>query len=220
MLRGLLVILAFFLLLDVRTVGASSHEPVKAKKPECLAGAICFSGEISAGKEFRKAINEHMEFVLIPQSNSGWDIEIVPGPQESGCDKSMGFGFASVVTAPYRYHSALNINMSYGISAEDEVSSSPRDFNFVMNCKDEKTEADRLSIILWPYNFSDREVDRAQNELGSSPQGTALLWITDSKVSHASDTADEKSGTIEWMRFVVEIKLPKTTSPKPHSSKH
>jgi hypothetical protein len=46
------------------------------------------------------------------------------------------------------------------------------------------------------------------SELGSSAKGKGRLWITDSKISHSGDTADDKSGTIEWMKFSVEIRLP------------
>jgi hypothetical protein len=38
--------------------------------------------------------------------------------------------------------------------------------------------------------------------------GTGRLWITDSKISHSSDTP-EKLGKIQWMAFSVEIRLPR-----------
>jgi hypothetical protein len=180
---------------------AASGNAHSANKPACSAGAICFSGEVSAGKEFRKTINDQLGFVLKP-AEPGWTIQVVPRA-EAGCDE-----FATVVTGPYRYHSDLDIDMSYGTSAEDEVSWSPRRFSFVTNCKDYRTEWDRLQIVLWPYSFTVREVNKAQAELGSSPLGRGRLWITGSKITHTSDTPDDKLGTIEWMRFTVEIRLP------------
>jgi hypothetical protein len=35
-------------------------------KPVCSQGAICFSGEVSAGEEFRKELNSQLDFVLKP----------------------------------------------------------------------------------------------------------------------------------------------------------
>ena len=62
-------------------------------KPVCAPGAICFSGEISEGEEFRKALNNELEFVL----ERGWTITVVPKRPEGDCRE-----FASVVNAPYR----------------------------------------------------------------------------------------------------------------------
>lgn len=141
-----------------------------AKTPLCSTKTICLSGELSKGNEFHQAIDDKLELVLEPErdTETGWNIRVVPRRKEPDCDE-----FAVVVTPPYRFHSLLDIDTSYGISAEDEVTSSPRDFNFVTNCKDSKTEFDRLQIVLWPYSFSKQEVREALAKLGSSPLGRA-----------------------------------------------
>ena len=136
-------------------------------------------------------------------------IKIIPLHPQPQCDE-----FASVLTPPYRYHSALDIDMSYGVSAEEEIAESPRQFSFVTNCRDYKTELDRLQIVLWPYSFTEQQVNKATADLGTSPHGTGRLWITDSKISHAADNADNKLGNIEWMRFTVEIRLPNPSDPQ------
>jgi hypothetical protein len=64
-----------------------------ADKPVSSSGAICFSGEVSAGEEFRRTLNTELELVLEP----GWNIAIVPKRPEGDCHE-----FASVVNAPYR----------------------------------------------------------------------------------------------------------------------
>ena len=212
---NLLSAVVLLLLCEGQNASAISKGTINAMRPKCSPGAICFSGEIMAGKEFRKTLNEDMDFVLspqnaefvgLPQTDSGWNIEVVPSHMENGCDENSEFAY--LVTPPYRYHSELNIDMSYGTSAEEEVENSPRDFAFVMNCAEYKVESERLAIILWPGRSSKREVDEAYSKR-RAPVGTGLLWITDSKVSHESDTADYKVGTIKWMKFTVEIKLPK-----------
>jgi hypothetical protein len=164
---------------------------------------------VFAGKEFHKDLNDELAFDLQLQPNSRpfptgeWTNDIFPRQPENDCK-----GFASVVTPPYRYHNDLMIDTSYGFTAEEEVSASPRKFSFVTNCKDDSIESKRLEIVLWPYNWTEKEQNKALADLGSSPLGTGRLWITDSRISHSKDTPDDKLGNIEWMRFTVEIRLP------------
>jgi len=179
-----------------------THAAVKKpgqSRPECSPDAICFGGEVSAGQEFRKLLNAELEFVLQPS----WTIAVTPKHAEGDCQE-----FASVVNAPYRAHRDLNIDVSYGWSAEAEVSASPRQFRFVRNCVDYRTEFERLNAVLWPYTVSPAKYEEALAKLGTSPLGKGRLWITDSRVSHADDTPDKKLGKIEWMKFSVEIALP------------
>ena len=169
-----------------------------ADKPVCRTGAICFSGVVSAGKEFHKDLNSELEFVLA----GGWTIAIAPKRPEKDCDE-----FASVVNAPYRAHQQLYIDTSYGWTAEEEVSTSPREFEFVTNCTDERVEAGRLSIVMWPYTATQEKYEEAMAKLGTSPLGHGRMWITGSTISHKDDTANEKLGKIERMTFSVEITL-------------
>ena len=172
-------------------------------KPACSPGAICFSGEVSAGREFRKELNSQLDFVLKP----GWLIAIGPRYPEGNCGDG---DFANVENPPYRAHREIYIDATYGWTAEQEVSASPREFNFVTNCADYRAESDRLSIVLWPYTAkSDKEYNEAMAKLGSVPLGKGRLWITGSKISHANDTADQNQGEIEWLQFSVEIVLPR-----------
>jgi len=178
-------------------------EPRKAPgtdKPTCLPGAICFSGKVSEGEEFRRTLNAELEFVLRPS----WNITIVPKQPESECQE-----FASVVNPPYRAHRDLYIDMSYGWTAEQEVSTSPREFRFVTNCADYRAESERLNIVMWPYTATPQNYEEALAKLGTSILGTGRLWITGSKTSHAGGTPDEQPGKIEWMTFSVEIRLPR-----------
>ena len=177
-----------------------------SETPVCSQRAICFSGEVSAGEEFRKALNADLEFVLKP----GWNIAIVPKRTEDNCDE-----FASVVNSPYRAHRDLYIDMSYGWTAEQEVSTSPREFRFVTNCADYRIENERLVIVLWPYTFAREQEEEASAKLGTSALGKGRLWITGSRISHAGDEPDEKLGKIEWMKFSVEIRLPHVATSSP-----
>jgi hypothetical protein len=171
-----------------------------AQSPVCALGAICFSGKVAAGQEFRHKLTPELEFGLQP----GWNIAIVPTRPQGDCRE-----FASVVNPPYRAHRSLYIDMSYGWTAEQEVSTSPREFDFVTNCADYHTESERLNIVLWPYTATKEKADEALAKLGTSPLGKGRLWITGSRITHAGDTAEDKSGRIEWMTFTVEIRLPR-----------
>jgi hypothetical protein len=79
----------------------------------------------------------------------------------------------------------------------------------VTNCADFRTESGRLNIVLWPYTASPGQAEEALAKLGSSPLGRGRLWITASRISHAGDSPDNKAGKIEWIRFSVEIMLPR-----------
>jgi hypothetical protein len=200
LLRAAFAIVAGGLMAHAQSAAKAPRKTPGAEKPVCAPGAICFSGRVSEGQEFRRALNDDLELVLAP----GWNITIVPTHSESGCDE-----FASVVNPPYRAHRDLYIDMSYGWSAEQEVSTSPREFSFVTNCADYKTEAERLDMVLWPYTTTKEKADEALAKLGTSPLGKGRLWITGSRISHDRDTAEDKGGRIEWMSFSVEIKLPR-----------
>lgn len=184
----------------------------RTDRPLCSPGAICFTGAVSEGQEFRKALTADLEFVLV----RGWHIAIVPrrpegvGPPSQGCDE-----FAAVVNGPYRAHRDLLIDVSYGWTAEQEVEASPRVFQFVTNCSDFRIEWERLMIALGSIPATPEQYANAMAQLGSSARGKGRLWITDSKVSHVEDGPEDqtpeglKLGKIKWIKFSAEIILPR-----------
>ena len=143
-----------------QTTPTSPHNSPASRKPVCSTEAICFSGEVFEGKAFHRSLKNDLEFAL----KAGWTIAIVPKHSADTCDE-----FASVVNAPYRQHRELDIDTSYGWTAEEETSSSPREFQFVTNCADYRTESERLNTVLWPYTATQRKYEEAMAKLGSSP---------------------------------------------------
>jgi hypothetical protein len=133
------------------------------------------------GQEFRRALNSDLEFVLEP----GWTIAIIPKQPVGECRE-----FAYAVNAPYHQHRDLDINVTYGWTAEDEVSASPRTFRFLTNCSDQQTEAERLDTVLWGGSVTRQKYDEALSKLGTSSLGQGSLWITDSRISHSGDTSE------------------------------
>jgi hypothetical protein len=182
--------------------------PVKApgtEKPVCSPGAICFSGRVSDGQSFYKPLNGDLSFALRGSRNDhGWSILIVPRRAEETCHE-----FTDVVNGPHHAHKEIWIDMSYGWAAETEVGMSPREFRFATNCGDYRTEYERLTIVLGATPVSEAKYDETLAKLGSLATGKGRLWITNSQISHAGDTDDDKTGKIEWMTFTVEIILPR-----------
>jgi len=175
------------------------------------AGPNHFSGRISRGEKFQTDIASGLKFVLLPTTNDpgaveGWTIRVSPkGDHPSECDD-----FVWVVMQPYRSYNARYLDTSYGTTAEEAAKYSPREFNFVLNCSDYKQEEERVNQLLWPYNYSEAQVEEAEERLGTSPQGKGRLWIRDYKVSPEQKAAgDVNLGQIDWITFDVEIEIPK-----------
>jgi len=144
---------------------------------------------------------------------TGWTIEVSPQglPSDPQCTY-----FAGVVTPPYRFQNARYFDTQYGTTAQEAVSASPREFSFVLNCADFKTERGRLDIVLWPYTYSKEKVDEALAKLGSSPLGKGRLWIKRYRITPGRKSgAGVDLGAIHWIRFKVEIKFPAGPSQQP-----
>lgn len=212
------------------TRGSLKANVIQAVAVALLCGSACgfcadekkeqtvrFTDEVAQGLEFRKEIDRGLNLVFKPDSMgagiTGWSIQVSPQsePSDSECSD-----LAWVVTPPFRFQNALYLDTSYGTTAQEAVQISPRDFNFVLNCDDYKTEYERVERVLWPGNYSKKEVDDALAKLGSIPHGTGRLWIRDSKYTPGDKTSDPvKLGEIHWIKFEVEIKFPEE-SLKPH----
>jgi hypothetical protein len=174
--------------------------------------SISFSGQVSQGQTFRKSIGHGLDFVLTPISGqqsgdlTGWTIGVSPQGQPSDPECK---DFAWVVTPPYRFGNALNLDTQYDRTAQEAVRASPREFSFVLNCSDLKTEQKRVERVLWPYTYSQQDVDEALAKLGSSPLGTGRLWIKGYRITPGRKTAASVDfGAIHWIKFKVEIKFP------------
>ncbi len=170
--------------------------------------SITFEGQAAEGQSYRKSIGPGLDFVLMPNQDwtTGWIIKILP--DDNSCDLSSG-DFLSIATPPYHFQNMRYLDTQYGITAQEAVRNSPREFSFVLNCADFETESKWLDLVIYPYIASKQEVDDALSKLGSSPLGKGRLWIEDSKITpgHTSDRAEDL-GAIHWIKFKVEVKFP------------
>jgi hypothetical protein len=187
----------FFVALSSLSAGSQDH-------------SIRFTGEASQDQAFRKSIGHGLDFVLMPASMgdgiTGWTIKVSPQgqPSDPKCTD-----FAWVVTPPYHFQNMLYLDTSYATTAQEAVRASPREFRFVLNCADFKTERKRVELAIYPSTASKQEVDEAMAKLGSTPLGTGRLWIKDYRITpgQKSDTGVDL-GVIHWIKFKVEIKFP------------
>jgi hypothetical protein len=193
-----LLLLFGALFVAFRSIPTSTHKPLLNHGNDCASGAICFSGEVSEGRDFRKMLTPELEFLLQP----GWKISIVPHPADEDCQD-----LVSILNALETGHVDASIDTSHDWTAEKEVRVSPRQFRFVTNCADYRAETERLNILRAP-NMPPRIHRETVASLWTSPLGFGRLWIVDSRISHAGDTPQQKLGRIEWLRFKVEIRLP------------
>ena len=159
-------------------------------KPECAESAICFSGEVREGEQFRKDINADLEFVLrLPG-----DFQVELTHAEGSC-KNLFW----VADPPFHGHRQTEIDAEYDWTAEQEVETSPREFRFATNCAAYQTL----------YNLEETDIDKYIANFKSLANGEGRLWITDSRVTHSHGNISKEQGAIEWIKFSVEIKLPK-----------
>jgi hypothetical protein len=195
MLRLMQKLTVLSLIIFCTVVGTAQNEktmPRKvpgASKPECARGSICFSGEIREGQRFRKDLNADLEFVLdLP---GGFRVEIKRA--EASC-KNLFW----VANPPFRAHHDTEIDAEYDWTAEQEVETSPREFRFATSCAAYRTL----------FDLSETDAEKYLANLKSLANGEGRLWITDSRVTHSHGLVGG-NGAVEWMKFSVEIKLPK-----------
>jgi hypothetical protein len=177
--------------------------------------SVTIVGEVTEGQTFRKSIGHGLDFVLMPSSwgddITGWTLEVSPQgkPTDPECDD-----FLWVVTPPYHFQNIRYLDTSYGTTAQEAVRVSPREFNFVLNCVDFKTESKRVDLVIYGSDASEKEVDEARAKLGSSPLGKGRLWIMDSKITPGHDSGPAQDlGAIHWIKFKVEIEFPAAAPP-------
>lgn len=172
--------------------------------------SVAFLGEATEGQTFRKNIGHGLAFVLMPDSMgggiTGWTIAISPQGKASDPDCE---DFLWVVTPPYHFQNVRYLDTQYGVTAQEAVRDSPREFSFVLNCADYETERKLGELAIYPSSESKQKVEEAQAKLGSSPLGKGRLWIEDSKITPGHDSATGQDlGAIHWIKFKVEIKFP------------
>jgi len=161
---------------------------------------VRISGEVKRGEAFTRDIGQNLEFALRPVPD-GWTITVsAKGVRPAGCDDLVW-----VATPPYRFFNQRYLDLSYATSPRQAVAMTPREFSFVLNCADYAVEEKRVTLLLWPNSATEAELQQARDKLGTSPLGKGRFFIRDSRIT---DPDGRNPGSIDWLRFDVELQLP------------
>ena len=162
-----------------------------------------FRGRVNAGQTYRVELSDALVFRLdadsLEANPPGWIIRVAP-PATSDDDYSM------VATPPYRFANARYVDTSYGVTAEQALAHTPRAFAFVASPADYASARRALDVLLWPYSFTDAQVDSAGAVLDALPAYPATFFIEGGEVS--APTPTYPVGRIEWMTFRLEACVP------------
>ena len=171
------------------------------------AQPVRFQGNVAAGSVFRKEIGHGLVFLLKP-TEGGWSIAVEPaaGLEGSGCKDN----FASVIGVPLRGFREVDLGPGYDNSAREAMALTPRDVDFVLTGEDCKREEERRNRLIWPSQYTQKEVEEAQAKFATSEAGKLVLKILDSKVAPSGTLVDCKDyGKVERMKFEVVVTFPK-----------
>lgn len=172
---------------------------LSAKNPR-----IEFTGEVSGGKLFERQIAQDLIFRLNPQAaQGGWFIEIVPKVPPPQQDEDAEFIW--VATPPYHFSNQRYLDTSYGTTATEAVAINVRDFNFVHTLDDYRIAANAVNMVIYPNNATDEEMARVRKDASRVMTGSGTLHILDSRITPGK--SDKDMGSIDWIRFRVELKL-------------
>jgi hypothetical protein len=114
--------------------------------------------EATVDHGFSREFGSGFTFWLKGQDVYAWTIEIT---HESAPDKDLIYP----VDPPYRLSNHRYIGPGYGESTRDSVRNTPRNFAFIYRLDDIGKAWDNLEKILWPYTFTEAEVQHAMNEV-------------------------------------------------------
>lgn len=171
---------------------------------------VSFTGEVSAGQTYERKFGAAIRFRLNPKpAQSGWFIEVIPDDQSSGYSE-----YVWVVNPPYHFNNVRYLDTSYGTSAKQAVEYSARDFNFVLNPEQYKRASDLVEMGVSSHPATDqrsqqqleKETDDAIRALEALPVAKGRLTILNSRIHEVPEK--NSSGSIEWLKFRVELHVP------------
>jgi hypothetical protein len=116
------------------------------------------------------------------------------------------------VNPPYRFSNRRSVGAGYGESARDSAKNTPRDLAFLYRPDDFEKAWNDLDRVLWPYSYTDAEVERAAGELTSFPTGELRFEILSVQFG-AGENRPRGGGREEFvntLKFRVTISWPRT----------
>jgi len=181
-------------------------ELAQASTTAAKLGKLHFSGEVSHGQEFRQAIGRDLFFVLDPLDD-GWTVSVFPAAQ---CTTEGHDDFVAVATEPFYGSNPRFVDTSDG---EQSLHSSPREFQFVLDCKSYTRESELVGTST-AANVPEKASAKAMAKLDTSAMGSGKLTILDSKLVKSGKGEDGNDlQQVDWLKFQVVIVLPGSQRP-------
>jgi len=169
--------------------------------PPCRAES--FSGRVVAGESHEISMTPALVFRLVADTMAsnppGWTIRVT-APNAPDDD------YAMVATPPYRWANPRYVDTGYGITAEQALANTPREFAFVATRGDYTRARASLEVLLWAYSYSPTQQASASGIMDALPAYPATFIIEDGETSPPSATY--ALGRIEWMAFRLDVCLP------------
>jgi len=159
-----------------------------------------FTGEVKRGQQFEKTFASEMVFRLEPYAgnDSGWTIRIAPGADSAASSVDC----IGAVETPSHGDAKLEIELP-----EDGVLQNAawklREFEFVGSSPDCKTAWSLMNVANYGNKLSANEREQASTKLGQIRTRHGKFSILDARSGPA--TAANQHGTLEWLKFEVDL---------------
>jgi len=177
---------------------------------EIVRESISFNGEVSRGQTFEKKLGQNLIFRLeyFDGDGEGWEIWV-------GDTAQSGHNYVRYTTPPYRglngntdimgWHFRNADNSGPRTSDDIPVPQEVKKFHFILNETDYETAGDSLKKLMWSYDYSEEEVDRAWEVHRQLQKATGVLTITHIELGNLV------AGEMAWInnfQFTTEFWLP------------
>jgi hypothetical protein len=175
--------------------------PVATAVPtESLQTGLKFIGEVKQGQQFEKTFASDMAFRLVPYAgnDSGWTIRIAPGADSAASSMDC----IGAVETPSHGDTKLEIEPP----ADGALQNSAwklREFEFVDSAPECKTAWSLMNDANYDSKLSAKEREQASTKLGQIPTKHGKFSILDARSGPA--TAANQHGTLEWLKFEVDL---------------
>jgi hypothetical protein len=177
------------------------------------ADTVRFSGEVKRGEQFRQAAGNNLIFALEPYAgnDSGWTIRLIPGSDA----KSVAMDCIGAVSEPLHGDKNLEIEPPEDLSKEP-MRWKPREFEFVPDSANCKSAWELMNLVYYPSKLTDEQRAEAGEKLGKIPTAHGKFTVIDSLLRPAGNPND--AGSIEWLKFEVELNFSASTGAGPESA--
>jgi hypothetical protein len=159
---------------------------------------VSFEGKVIRGQSFEKELRQKLSFRLVPFEGDGQGWKIWVGdktrPEQN---------FSAYVTPPYRGPNGRYI-VGWTFTRPELGSQVIRRFDFVLNESDHQLASDELRKLMWPYEFSEAEVEQAREIRDAIPTAGGTLTITNIEIENSTSSSFP---LINLLEFEVNINL-------------